>query len=150
MSSLLKSLLAEARASGDWQRLVEAVPYARHLGVEADLVEGELLLRLPFKEPLVGNPSLQALHGGVLGGFLETAAILTLLWRLDSPVIPKTITNTVDYLRSARGLDLQASGEVTRLGRRVASVAVACWSKERQKPLASARLHFLVGGGKTP
>ena len=144
----LAALLAEARRSGDWQKLVSAVPYARYLGVEAELREDELLFRLPFKNSLVGNPSLQALHGGVLGAFLETAAIVTLLWGLDSPIVPKTITNTVDYLRSARHLDIQASGEVTRLGRRVASVAVNCWSRERTKPLASARLHFLVGAGK--
>ncbi|WP_455373076.1 PaaI family thioesterase [Limibacillus halophilus] len=150
MSGQLKTQLAEARASGDWQRLVDAVPYARHLGVRAEATEEELLLHLPFKESLVGNPDLQALHGGVLGAFLETAAILTLLWRLESPVVPKTITNTVDYLRSARGLDIHASGEVTRLGRRVASVAVSCWSAERRKPLATARLHFLVGGGEAP
>ena len=149
-AGILQDALARARAEGDWQALVHAVPYARYLGVKAELESGRLLLRLPFDSKLVGNPGLQALHGGVLGAFLETAAILTLLWRLESDVMPKTITNTVDYLRSARGEEISASGEVTRLGRRVASVAVAAWGREEAKPLASARLHFLVGGAGKP
>jgi len=146
----LQEQLARARGEDDWQALVEAIPYARYLGVKAGLDEGRLLLHLPFESKLVGNPGLQALHGGVLGAFLETAAILTLLWRHESEVMPKTITNTVDYLRSARHEEIHASGEVTRLGRRVASVAVAAWGREESKPLASARLHFLVGRAKRP
>lgn len=146
----LDEALERARREGDWQGLADAVPYARFLGVKAGLEEGRLLLHLPFEERLVGNPGLQALHGGVLGAFLETAAIMTLLSKVKTQGMPKTITNTVDYLRSARHEEIHAAGEVTRLGRRVASVAVTAWGREESKPLASARLHFLVSGGKTP
>ena len=144
----LAGKLEEARRIGDWQALVDAVPYARFLGVQAGLEGDRLLLHLPFERKLVGNPSLEALHGGVLGAFLETAAILTLLWRQESEVMPRTVTNTVDYLRSARREEIHASGQVTRLGRRVASVAVTAWGGDEAKPLAAARLHFLVGGAK--
>ena len=49
---------------------VAAQPYAAVLGVGAD--DGETAtVRLPYRDALVGNPMLPALHGGVIGAFVE-------------------------------------------------------------------------------
>ncbi|MGD1925940.1 MAG: PaaI family thioesterase, partial [Paracoccaceae bacterium] len=100
--------------------LAEAVPYNGFLGVVFDRLGDELTARLPYREMLVGNPFLPAIHGGVTGAFLEITAITQLAWDrawtimedggedADAlfagtfPPVPKTIDITIDYLRSGR------------------------------------------------
>ena len=58
--------------------LSASVPYSRFLGVSFDRRGDELTAIMPFKEELIGNPMLPALHGGATAAFLETAAIIEL------------------------------------------------------------------------
>jgi acyl-coenzyme A thioesterase PaaI-like protein len=145
-------------------RMVEAVPYARWLGVVFDRRGDELTAQLPYAERLIGNPLLPALHGGAIGAFLEITAIMELAWsqvwermesggpeaaRIDAgefPALPKTIDFTVDYLRSGLPRDAYARARVNRSGRRYASVHVEAWQDNRARPFAQATGHFLTGG----
>jgi acyl-coenzyme A thioesterase PaaI-like protein len=136
--------IAAARAARDPSCLVEAVPYARFLGLTTRLDGDELLTTLTYASHLIGNPQLPALHGGTLGALLESAAIYELLWRAETLVLPKTITITVDYLRSGAPVDTHARGIVTRHGRRVANVRIEAWQGERAMPVATAHAIFLV------
>jgi acyl-coenzyme A thioesterase PaaI-like protein len=149
--------LARAKQTGDYQALLDAVPYSRFLGLSAALApaperdgftpargEAELITTMRYADHLIGNPALPALHGGTLGALLESAAIFELLWRAETVVLPKTITFTVDYLRSGGPLDTHARGIVTRHGRRVANVRVEAWQGKREEPIATAHAIFLV------
>ncbi len=124
--------------------LMEAIPYARHLGVEAELRGDELTMRLPYKDALIGNPMIPALHGGVVGAFMELTAVATLSVVQRQTRLPKTIDIGIDYLRSGRPLDAFARARVTKLGRRIANVRVEAWQLERQDPIATLHGHFLV------
>jgi acyl-coenzyme A thioesterase PaaI-like protein len=104
----------------------------------------ELITTLRFSDHLIGNPMLPALHGGTLGALLESAAIFELLWRAETAVLPKTITLTIDYLRSAAPVDTHARGLVTRQGRRITNVRMEAWQADRSVPVASAHAVFLV------
>lgn len=146
-ASALAALVAGARAANEPSRLLNAIPYARMLGLHASLDQGELVVCMPRSEHLVGNPVLPALHGGTVGALLESAAILELLWQKDSAIVPKTITLTVDYLRSARLQDSFARATITKHGRRVANVQVRAYQDSPDKPIATANLHFLLRGG---
>lgn len=146
-------------------RMVEAVPYARYLGVVFDRRGDELTAQLTYSERLVGNPQLPALHGGAIGAFLEIAAIMELAWaqvweriegggeaaaRIEAgefPSLPRTIDFTVDYLRSGLPRDAYARGRVNRMGRRYASVHVEAWQDNRARPFAQATGHFLMPQG---
>jgi acyl-coenzyme A thioesterase PaaI-like protein len=148
-------------------RMVAAVPYIRHLGVAFDRRGDELTAQLPFDEKLIGNPMLQALHGGATGACLEIAAIMELAWQvvwermegggeaaaaIDAgrfPPMPKTIDFTVDYLRSGLPRDAYARARVNRMGRRYASVHVEAWQDNRARLFAQATGHFLMPGGST-
>ena len=123
-------------------KLTERVPYAQFLGIEYD--QEARAFCLPFRDDLIGNARLPALHGGVIGGFAETSAILWLLCHEQQQRIPNPIDFSVDYLRSARARDSYADCEVLRQGRRVAQVQVRCWQANRQVPIAVARAHFLL------
>lgn len=142
--------------------LVDRVPYNQTLGIVFDRRGDELTAVLPFKDELIGNPFLPAIHGGVTAAFLEVTAIITLcyhwLWedvesgsiRIDDleagelPNLPKTIDFTVDYLRSGLPRDAYARARVTRSGRRYASVMAEAWQDNRERPFAMATAHFLM------
>jgi uncharacterized protein (TIGR00369 family) len=136
--------MTAARASGDYQALLDAVPYAEFLGLTAALHGDELITTMRYADHLIGNPSPPALHGGTLGALLESAAIFELVWRTETIVLPKTITLTVDYLRPGAALDTHARGIVTRQGRRITNVRVEAWQADRSAPVASAHAVFLV------
>ena len=140
----LLEVIAKAKAERDFNVLVEVMPYARFLGLSAEEIDGEVVSKLAFDDMLIGNPVLPALHGGVVGALLEHAAIVHLMWELETAHVPKTITITVDYLRSGRPRDTFARGIITKEGRRVANVRVEAWQDDRQKPIAHALAHFLL------
>ena len=144
--SELVARVERARKDNDWSPVTDAIPYARFLGLHAEARDGELLMRLAFSAGLVGNASIPALHGGTLGALLESAAIFQLLAEMETVVLPKTITVTIDYMRSGRAVDTWASATIAKHGRRVASVHAIAWQDDRAKPIASATAHFLVLG----
>jgi uncharacterized protein (TIGR00369 family) len=136
--------LTAARASQDYQALIDLIPYARFLGLSAAMQGDDLITTLRYGDHLIGNPALPALHGGTLGALLESAAIFELLCRSETVVLPKTITLTVDYLRPGAPVDTYARGVVTRQGRRVTNVRMEAWQTDRKAPVATAHAVFLV------
>jgi uncharacterized protein (TIGR00369 family) len=121
-----------------------AVPYARFLGVEVVFNGDEMTAILPFSQRLIGNPLLPAIHGGVLGAFMELTAIAQLSALQPLARRPRTIDLSVEYLRSGRPLTTYARAEVKKVGRRVANVHVEAWQEQRAEPITFLRAHFLV------
>jgi len=139
--------ITAAKASLDYQGMIDLVPYARFLGLTAAMQGEELITTMRFGQHLIGNRSLPALHGGTLGALLESAAIYELLWRSETIVLPKTITLTIDFLRPGAPVDTHARGVVTRQGRRVTNVRMEAWQADRSAPVATAHAIFLVMRG---
>ena len=140
-------ILAELREQGraqDMQALVDHIPYARFLGIRIDRKGNEITTILPFRDELVGNVMLRALHGGAIGAFLEITATIELLFVTACERLPKTVDISIDYLRSARPVETYGRAVVTRHGRRVANVRAEIWQEERSKPVAAAHGHFLL------
>ena len=123
--------------------VLDAIPYARFLGAATDRVNGALECVLPFREELVGNPMLPAVHGGVIGAFLELTAILRLLDESGTDRVPKPISFAIDYLRAAGPTTTRARADIFKLGRRVAVVHVVAWQDDPSRPVASGNGKFL-------
>ena len=121
-----------------------ASPYARFLGLWIELAGERVTGVLPFAPHLIGNVVLPALHGGVVGAFLELTALAQLAHVAPDGVAPRTVDVTVDYLRPARAVDSFARAEVLRLGRRVANVRAVAWQGDERRPVATLRGHFLL------
>jgi acyl-coenzyme A thioesterase PaaI-like protein len=136
--------LTEAKNTGNYAGMLELVPYSSFLGLTCGLENEELVTTMKFSPHLIGNPALPALHGGTTGALLESAAVFELLYRIETIVLPKTITITIDYLRSAAPVDTFARGSITRHGRRVANVRVEAWQSDRAQPIATANVICLV------
>jgi uncharacterized protein (TIGR00369 family) len=141
--TLIEQMTA-AKVSHDYQKLIDLIPYAGFLGLTAAMQGDELITTMRYGDHLIGNPALPALHGGTLGALLESAAIFEFLCRAETVVLPKTITLTIDYLRSGAPVDTYARGVVTRQGRRVTNVRMEAWQTDRRAPVATAHAVFLV------
>jgi acyl-coenzyme A thioesterase PaaI-like protein len=116
-------------------------PFARCLAIRAS---GDGTLVMPFSQKIIGNPILPAIHGGMTGAFLESAAILGVTRELGVSAWPKPIGLTVNYLRSGRALDTFASASVVKQGRRVVAFEAKAWQDDPDKPIASAFGHFML------
>ena len=125
---------------------LEKIPYAVYLGIRAEVQDRDILFILPADGKLVGNPTLPAIHGGVIGAFMEQAAAFHLVARMEEPVLPKIINFSLDYLRPARLRDTYATCTLTRQGRQIANVSINAWQENSETPVAIARAHFLLPG----
>lgn len=126
------------------RRALEQIPYARFLGVTLEDHDDGPVCRLPFRDDLVGNVALPALHGGVVGAFLELAALVGLVEQTDSERVPRPIDFSVDFLRSVGPRDTRARAEIVKHGRRIANVRVVAWQDDPAKPVAAGVGNFLV------
>ena len=123
---------------------LQRVPYARFLGMRVELAGDEMTAVQPFAQHLVGNPMLPALHGGVIGAFMEMTALAQLSLAQPGRRVPKTIDVTIEYLRSAGPKDTYARAILRKVGRRVANVQVEAWQESRAKLVAGLTGHFLL------
>lgn len=144
MTRDLTTLIREARASGNLNEFVAAIPYFRFLGLQVRMdPEGPVCI-LPGDPKLIGNARLPALHGGVVGALLESISIVHLIWESEVEALPKIIDLNVDYLHSARPVETFARAIITKHGRRVANVRAEAWNAERDRPVAVSHAHFLL------
>jgi uncharacterized protein (TIGR00369 family) len=123
---------------------LQKVPYVRFLGMRVELAGDEMTAVLPFTEHLIGNPMIPALHGGVIGAFLEMTALAQLSLTQPARRVPKTIDITIEYLKPARAQDTFARAILRKVGRRVANVQVEAWQESRSQPVAGMTGHFLL------
>jgi uncharacterized protein (TIGR00369 family) len=132
------------RASGDFSGLQDAVPYARFMGISASAEEGRVITTMAYADLLIGNTVLPALHGGTIAALLEMAAIFQIAYEIDTEAMPKTVTLTIDYMRSGAACDTYARAHATRIGRRVANVRAEAWQDDPDRPIAAANVNFLL------
>ncbi|MBP9756256.1 MAG: PaaI family thioesterase, partial [Phenylobacterium sp.] len=87
-----------------------------------------------------------ALHGGVIGAFMEMTALAQLSVVQHTPKVHKTIDVTIEYLRPGRALTTYARADLRKVGRRIANVTVEAWQEARGTPVAALRGHFMLSG----
>lgn len=120
-------------------------PYARLLDLRQVEHDDGIDLVMPFGVDVVGRPGF--LHGGAIAGLLEIAAFTTLRRALgDGQVRMKPVTVTVDFMRGGVEElgDTSAAAVVERLGKRIANVEAFAWQQDRTRPIAAARINFLL------
>ena len=123
---------------------VSRVPFFRFLNIEVQSLDNlHAEAEMTFESRHIGNPVMEHYHGGIIASFMEaTAAIAVHPDFADVPAKP--INLTVDYLRPGLKGPLYARANVTRKGKRIASLSVITWQVEREKPIAEGLYHFLL------
>ncbi|HZV83386.1 MAG TPA: PaaI family thioesterase [Brevundimonas sp.] len=126
--------------------ILDRLPYARFLGLEAMCDGQALTVTMPFADRLIGNPMLPALHGGATAALLELTAIAQVAVIYPRLRLPRPINVSVAYLRSGRPADVKAIARIGRAGRRVAHVLAEAWQDDPRNPIAALTAHFLIAG----
>ncbi len=121
---------------------IERSSIGKWLGFSASQDTDGYVYSLSFDEKHIGNPLIRALHGGVIGAFLEVAAQCELAAKIGDGFSIKTVNLDIDYLASSKAQPMTAKAVITRLGRRIAFVEVAGWQETESKPVAKARFRL--------
>ena len=109
----------------------EHIAFNKHLGLKVESFDLEApKLRFEMRPELVGNPSRQILHGGVISATLDVAGGFAIMLSIvrESAVTPTSFPNmgTIDlrgdYLRPGRGKYFIATARIVRKGSRIAVV----------------------------
>lgn len=133
-----------ARAANDPQAVMAMIPYSGFIGGQVKLDNDRLLYWLEKRSSNIGNPSLPAIHGGVIVGFLELSASIEIIYGLDIATLPKVVDFSLDYLRPGRYKTTYARCTVLRQGKKLVNVTASAWQDDEQTPIATARCHFLI------
>lgn len=97
---------------------LDTSPYQRFLGLVMERVgDGEVVIRLPFREDFLREDGSDWLHGGIISALIDIAGDYAVVTKFDVGV--PTIDLRIDWLRPARAGDLVATGRVVKAGRRV-------------------------------
>lgn len=122
-------------------------PYADLLGATLQWENGLPILAMPFGPDVLGRPGF--VQGGAITGLIEVAALAALRHQLagEGGGRVKPINVTIDFMRGGRERVTYAAGTVTRLGNRIANVEAIAWQESRDKPIASARMNYLIVRG---
>jgi len=128
--------------------ILDRIPYAKALAIRPLVMGDELTFILPYSPQIIGNPMLKALHGGAVGAFLETAAIVQLWLMQNSKSLPKPLPKpigiNIDYLRRGKPQDTFARAYIAKQGARVANVRVRAWQDSYAEPITILHGHFLI------
>ena len=107
----------------------ELIAFNKYLGLKVESFDPAApKLRFDMRPELVGNPSRQILHGGVISATLDVAGGFAIMMQLAAELtgiptsFPKmgTIDLRVDYLRPGRGRHFIATARIVRRGSRIA------------------------------
>ena len=107
----------------------EHIAFNKVLGLTVESFDAEApKLRFAMRPELVGNPSRQILHGGVISATLDVAGGFAIMLSIaaESPITPTSFPNMgtidlrVDYLRPGRGRYFIATARIVRKGSRIA------------------------------
>ncbi|NWK96140.1 PaaI family thioesterase [Sphingobium lactosutens] len=126
--------------------MIARTPYAQMLGIESMAAEpGMVALRMPATAQLEGRPGF--LYGGVIASLLELACLDAIAQdRGDAAGRPKPINMSFDFLRGGLMIDSFAEARLSRVGRRIVHADAICWQADRNRPMATGRMHLLLGG----
>jgi uncharacterized protein (TIGR00369 family) len=127
------------------QELFNAMPFARHLGIEVTAVgDGTAHGRLELAEEHASAPGRSVAHGGVPYALADTIGGAAVMSRARRPT--PTIDMRIDYLAPSDGSCIEAAAELVRYGDSVA-VAEVDVVDEDDTSVARARGVYKTGGG---
>ena len=118
---------------------------AKALGLELVSVAPALILKVPYKPELVGDPDSGVIAGGVVTTLLDFACGWATALALDEPTSIATLDLRIDYMRPSRpGLDIHATAHCYKLTRSVAFLRGVAYDEDPSDPVAAAQAAFML------
>ena len=137
----------------------EGVPFNRSLGLVIDSIEpGHVVMRVPWRDALVGDPFTGMLASGVISSLADAAGSAAAFAMLDATADRVTTVDLyVDFVRPGWEEDLLCEAHIVRMGNRIAQARMNIWGGQlptdavgRANPIATARAVYSVVRGPTP
>ncbi|WP_150291424.1 PaaI family thioesterase [Sphingobium estronivorans] len=120
--------------------MIAETPYAQMLGI-CSLDAGVLMM--PVSPDLEGRPGF--LYGGVIASLLELACLEAVALELGGvDRRPRPVNISFDFLRGGEMADSFAQAQIVRIGKRIVNATALCWQGDRDKPIATARMHLML------
>ncbi len=117
----------------------------RALGLELVRASPELVLKVPYKPELVGDPDSGVIAGGVVTTLLDFACGWATALALKEPTSIATLDLRIDYMRPSRpGLDIHATAYCYKLTRSVAFLRGVAYDEDPDDPVAAAQAAFML------
>jgi uncharacterized protein (TIGR00369 family) len=129
------------------------IAFNKHLGLKVESFDlAAPKLRFDMRPELVGNPTRQILHGGVISATLDVAGGFAIMLSVAAEMtgIPTSFPNMgtidlrVDYLRPGRGKHFIATARIVRKGSRIAVTHMELHNDEG-KLIATGGAAYVVG-----
>jgi uncharacterized protein (TIGR00369 family) len=131
----------------------EHIAFNKLLGLKVDSFDADApRLRFDMRPELVGNPTRQILHGGVISATLDVAGGFAIMLALAAEItgIPTSFPNMgtidlrVDYLRPGRGKHFIATARIVRKGSRIAVTHMELHNDEGEL-IATGGAAYVIG-----
>ncbi len=120
---------------------LDAVPFAKLLGLELDTIEpGLAVMSLRIRQELKQNSGV--VHGGAIASLIDTAMAFAIIPLLAEGERTTTVDLTINYLRPLTSGRVTATARVLRAGRRVIALS-ADVSDELSNPAVTALSTYL-------
>ena len=123
------------------ERALDAVPFARLLGLEVESVEpGRAVMSLPIRDDHKQNHGV--VHGGAIASLIDSAMAFAIIPLLAENEHTTTVDLTIHYLRPLTEGKATAVARVVRAGRRVIAVSAEVMD-QNERLVASAVSTYL-------
>ena len=126
---------------------VATIPHAASLGMTVvDLGPCRAILKLPYGDSLVGDPTRGVVFGGVITTLIDQALGLAVSCSLEDLRPIATLDLRIDYLRPAEpGRDLFGRGDCYRTTRNVGFARGIAYETSESDPFATCLATFMLG-----
>lgn len=127
------------------RKYVGVIPHVAELGIElVHSARGMAIMKLPYRQNLVGNPETGVIHGGAVTTLIDTVCGLATITAPDEPSRIATLDLRIDYLRPATPeRDLFARAEVYKLTRNIAFLRAEAYEDDPRDLVAAANGTFM-------
>lgn len=123
------------------------IPHSQEIGTTLVSAErNKAVLRVPFKENLVGNAATGVIHGGVILSLMDAAGGMATFCALPRMEPIATLDLRVDYLKPAiAGMGIEAAAECYKLTNTIAFIRAIAYQNDSSDPVASCVATFMRG-----
>jgi uncharacterized protein (TIGR00369 family) len=134
------------------QAFSDSIPQNKALGLEVvEIARGRGVMRLPWKQELVGDPETGVLHGGAITTMLDACSGMAVASMLSKPQPFATLDLRIDYVRPATtGEAVIAEAECYRITSNVAFTRAFAHHGDPTDPIAAASGTFMLATKGTP
>jgi uncharacterized protein (TIGR00369 family) len=128
-------------------------PQALALGIELVSLEPQVVLKIPYREDLIGDPETGVIAGGVVTTLLDTTCGWATAVALTELTTIATLDLRIDYMRPAEpGKAIFATADCYKLTRSVAFLRALAYDDDPSDPVAAAQAAFMLdsNAGRRP